>query len=129
MRVGRCAALPYIDRMKSAFDKIAAGLEDAIAFAAGDEARGRVATVDVRAVRAATKLTQGAFARTYRSPVGTVRDWEQRRRHPDTGSATLLKMIEVDPKGLSRLLRRFGDGGMALDHRSRGTKASSSTAR
>lgn len=79
-------------KVKSAFDKIAAGLEDAIAFAGGHAARGRVATVDVRAVRAATRLTQGAFARTYRFPVGTVRDWEQMRRQPDTGSATLLKM-------------------------------------
>lgn len=92
--------------MKSAFDKIAAGLEDAIAFAGGDEDRGRVATVDVRSVRAATKLTQDAFARTYRFPIGTVRDWEQKRRQPDTGSATLLKMIEVDPKGVEEIIAR-----------------------
>ena len=37
--------------MKSAFDKIAAGLEDAIAFAGGETDRGMIATVDVRAVR------------------------------------------------------------------------------
>lgn len=92
--------------MKSAFDKIAAGLEDAIAFTGGNENRGRVATVDVRAVRAATKLTQGAFAATYHFPVGTVRDWEQQRRHPDTGSATLLKMIEVDPKGVEQIIAK-----------------------
>lgn len=92
--------------MKSAFDKIAAGLEDAIAFAGGDEDRGRIATVDVRAVRAATKLTQGAFAKTYRFPVGTVRDWEQKRRQPDTGSATLLKMIAVDPKGVEEIIAK-----------------------
>lgn len=60
--------------MKSAFDKIAAGLEDVIAFADGDTDRARVATVDVRAVRAATKLTQVAFAETYRFSVGTIRD-------------------------------------------------------
>ena len=92
--------------MKSAFDKIAAGLEDAIAFAVGDEDRGRIATIDVRAVRAATKLTQSAFAKTYRFPVGTVRDWEQKRRQPDTGSATLLKMIAVDPKGVEEIIAK-----------------------
>jgi putative transcriptional regulator len=92
--------------MKSAFDKIAAGLEDAIAYAGGDERRGRVATVDVRAVRAATKLTQGAFARAYRFPLGTLRDWEQRRRQPDAGSATLLKMIQVDPQGVEHIIAK-----------------------
>ena len=92
--------------MKSAFDKIAAGLEDAIAFANGDETRGQVSTVDVRAVRAATKLTQDAFARTYRFPIGTVRDWEQQRRQPDAGAATLLRMIAVDPKGVEEIIAK-----------------------
>lgn len=92
--------------MKSAFDKIAAGLQDAIAYTGGNEDRGRIATVDVRAVRAVTKLTQGAFAKTYRFPVGTVRDWEQRRRQPDTGSATLLKMIAADPKGVEEIIAK-----------------------
>ena len=92
--------------MKSAYDKIAAGFDDAVAFATGDETRARVATIDVQAVRAVTKLTQDAFARTYLFPVGTVRDWEQRRRVPDAGSATLLKMIEVDPKGVETIIAR-----------------------
>ena len=41
--------------MKSAFDKIADGLEDAIAYAKGDECRGRTATVNVKAVREARR--------------------------------------------------------------------------
>ncbi|WP_277981539.1 helix-turn-helix domain-containing protein [Sphingomonas phyllosphaerae] len=90
--------------MKSAFDKIAAGLEDAIAFAEGDETRGRIATVDVRAVRAVTRKTQDAFARAYRIPLGTLRDWEQGRRRPDSGSVTLLKMIEAEPETVERIL-------------------------
>lgn len=47
--------------MKSAFDKIAAGLEDAIAFAAGDTERGRTAMLDGRVMRNATEPTQGAL--------------------------------------------------------------------
>lgn len=92
--------------MKSAFDKIAAGLEDAIAYAKGDDSRGRVATVDVKAVREATALTQAAFARTYHFPIGTLRDWEQGRRNPDAGSAMLLKMIQADPKGVERIIAK-----------------------
>ena len=90
--------------MKSAFDKIAAGLADATAFAEGDASRGRKATVDVKAVRAATKKTQAAFATAYRFPVATVRDWEQGRRQPDAGSATLLKMIAAEPETVERII-------------------------
>lgn len=66
-------------------------------FGGGEADRGVVGTVDARAVRDAMMMTQGAFAETCRFPVGTVRDWAQRRRQPDTGSATLLKMIQADP--------------------------------
>lgn len=92
--------------MKSAFDKIAAGLEDAIAYAKGDESRGRVAGVDVAAIRAATGKTQAAFATSYRLPVGTVRDWEQQRRTPDSGSLVLLKMIAADPEGVAGIIAK-----------------------
>lgn len=94
--------------MKSAFDKIAAGLEDAIAFAGGDDARGRKATIDVKAIRTATKKTQGDFAKAYRLPIGTVRDWEQGRRQPDSGSVVLLKMIEAEPQTVEQIIARVG---------------------
>jgi putative transcriptional regulator len=92
--------------MKSAFDKIAAGLNDAIAYAEGDTSRARRAGVDVKAVRAATKKTQGDFAKAYRFPLGTLRDWEQGRRQPDTGSVTLLKMIEAEPETVERIIAK-----------------------
>jgi putative transcriptional regulator len=92
--------------MKSAFDKIAAGLEDAIAYAGGDKSRGREATVDVKAIREANGLTQAAFAERFRLKLGAVRDWEQGRRRPDTGSITLLRMIEADAKAVQQIIAR-----------------------
>ena len=92
--------------MKSAFDKIAAGLEDAIGYAEGDRTRGREATVDVKAIREASKMTQTDFAETFRLKLGALRDWEQGRRRPDTGSVTLLRMIEADPHAVRRILAR-----------------------
>ena len=92
--------------MKSAFDKIAAGLDDAIAYAGGDKTRGREATVDVKAIREANKMTQAAFAQTYRLKLAAVRDWEQGRRLPDTGSVTLLKMIQTDPQAVRRIIAK-----------------------
>ena len=57
------------------FNGIVAGLEDAIAFSAGDASRGKaVAGPNVRAIRARTKLTQLQFAAAFGLPLGTVRD-------------------------------------------------------
>ena len=93
--------------MKSAFDKIAAGLEDAIAYAGGDATRGREATVDVKAIREANRMTQAAFAEAFRLKLGAVRDWEQGRRRPDTGSVTLLRMVEADPSAVRRIIAKI----------------------
>ncbi len=93
--------------MGSAFDKIAAGLEDAIAFVQGDTTRGRiVAGPDVRAIRAKTKLSQVKFAEKLRVPVATLRDWEQHRRSPDAPARTLLGMVDADPKAALALIER-----------------------
>ena len=92
--------------MKSAYDKIAAGLEDAIAYAEGDKRRAREATVDVKAIRQASGMTQAAFAEAFGLRVAALRDWEQGRRRPDTGSVTLLTMIAADPGGVRRIMAK-----------------------
>ena len=90
---------------KNAFDKIAAGLEDAIAYAQGDAVRGRVAAaVDVRAVRLQAEKTQAQFADASHIPVGTLRDWDQGRRQPDAPARALLTVIAADPLAIERLL-------------------------
>jgi putative transcriptional regulator len=93
--------------MKKAFDKIAASIEDAIAFAEGDESRARVIKpVDVKALRQRIGKTQDEFSKDYKLPIGTVRDWEQHRREPETGSKVYLSMIEVDPEGVKQILAK-----------------------
>lgn len=95
--------------MKSAFDKIAAGLEDAIAFAGGDAGRGRIAApIDVKAIVARTGKTQVDFARAYRLPVRTVQEWAQRRRTPDAPARALLALIDADPAAVEKLLENAG---------------------
>jgi putative transcriptional regulator len=90
---------------KSAFDKIAAGFEDAIAYVQGDATRGRIASpVDVKAVRLQAKKTQAQFADAYRIPVATLRDWEQGRRQPDAPARALLTVIAADPLAVERML-------------------------
>lgn len=93
--------------MTSAFDKIAAGLDDAIAYANGETGRGRVAApIDVAAIRKRTGKTQDQFARAYRLPLGTVRDWEQSRSQPDAPARVLLALIGAEPDTIERLVQR-----------------------
>jgi putative transcriptional regulator len=53
--------------------------------------------VDVKAIRSATGLSQGMFAARYRIPVGTLRDWEQGRKQPDTTARAYLHVIARNP--------------------------------
>lgn len=53
--------------------------------------------VDVKAIRSATGLSQGLFAARYRIPVGTLRDWEQGRKQPDTTARAYLHVIARNP--------------------------------
>ena len=95
--------------MTKAFEKIAAGLADAIAYAEGDTTKGRIAAgPDVKMIRAKTKLSQAKFAAKLRISVATVRDWEQHRRSPDAPARTLLGMVDADPKVALELIERMG---------------------
>lgn len=94
---------------KRAFDKIAAGLNDAIAIAEGraDPTTYRIhvpTEVDVKAIRARLKLTQAGFAVRFGLPIGNVRDWEQGRSRPDQSSRILLRVIEREPEAVVRAL-------------------------
>ena len=92
----------------SAFEKIKAGLEDAIAFAEGDTERGVVhvpAEIDVRAIRKALGLSQAEFAASYGFGLPRLRDWEQGRSRPDSASRAYLLVIERDHEAVDRALR------------------------
>lgn len=92
---------------KSAFDKIAAGLEDAIAYAEGDTGRGRIAApMDVKAIRLKTRKSQGEFASAFHLPVRTVQEWEQNRRAPDAPARTLLALIDAAPEAIEKMLQK-----------------------
>src|SRR4051812_24311203 len=94
---------------KTDFDRIMAGLNDAVAIAKGeaDAKTYRVhvpATVDVRAIRKAMGMTQDAFAARYGFSLGAVRDWEQGRKQPEATARILLKVIEKRPEAVDEAL-------------------------
>ena len=88
--------------MNNAFDRIKAGLEDAIEYADDDTTDRRVhqlevPVVNVRSIRHRTGLTQQEFSTKYGFAVAAVRNWEQGRRQPDRSARLLLMVIDKHP--------------------------------
>jgi putative transcriptional regulator len=61
-----------------------------------------------RALRLRLRLTQEEFAARYRIPLGTLRDWEQRRAEPDKTALAYLAVIAAEPEAAARALERKG---------------------
>jgi putative transcriptional regulator len=67
---------------------------------------GRVTTAEqllVRSARAKTGLSQQAFAERIKTPVATLRDWDQGRFAPPGGVLCLLKLIGNHPDLIGEL--------------------------
>ena len=91
------------------FNGLMAGLEEVRRYGRGD--RGKTTThvpVDVKAIRAKTKLPQDRFATTFHLSVATVREWEQNRRAPEGAARTLLKLIDTDHESVAKILAKAG---------------------
>lgn len=86
---------------KQVFDRIMAGLEDAIAYSQGDTSRakaiGQYHAVDVKALRERLGLSQAEFASQYRLNLRVLQSWEQNGRRPDSTAQTLLYLIAKNP--------------------------------
>lgn len=57
-------------------------------------------------IRFALKLSQEQFAERYGLSLATLRDWEQYRSEPDTAALSYLKVIQADPKGTAKALKK-----------------------
>jgi putative transcriptional regulator len=58
----------------------------------------------VKALRWRLGMTQAEFAETFRLPVNTLRDWEERRSAPNAPARALLQAIELEPETMRRFL-------------------------
>ena len=59
---------------------------------------------DVRAIRRKLRMSQSEFARKYRIPLPTLKNWEQGRRQPDAPAAAYLQAIARRPREISEAL-------------------------
>jgi len=83
----------------------AAALSDPDAQPLARDMRGLTRIPNVKKLREKLELTQEAFAERYRIPLGTLRDWEQRRKFPDAPARAYLMVIEKNPKAVAAMLR------------------------
>ena len=62
-------------------------------------------TPQVRVIRRALGLSQEEFATRFHIPLGTLRDWEQGRKDPDTAARAYLRVIGRNPAAVTEALR------------------------
>jgi putative transcriptional regulator len=62
-----------------------------------NETQGLVRVVNVKRLREKLRVTQEGFAAAYRIPIGTLSDWEQRRKFPDAPARAYLTVIDRNP--------------------------------
>jgi putative transcriptional regulator len=94
---------------KDLFDQLVESVKQMKAIEAGRLKPGRVTRVehlvqdsapDVAALRARFKLSQAKFARLLGISVGTLQNWEQRRRRPEGPAKMLLRVAAAHPDAL-----------------------------
>lgn len=93
---------------KKAFDKIAEGLNEAIAIARDEAKPAKLhvpAEIDVKGIRRRMKLTQDDFASAFGFTLTQIRDWEQGRSRPLGALRAYLMLIDRSPESVQRLLR------------------------
>jgi putative transcriptional regulator len=90
------------------FADLTRSLTEAAAHARGETVPGlRVhvpQVIDVAAIRRSTDLSQDAFARRIGVAVGTLRNWEQRRRRPEGPARVLLALLARNPALVEEML-------------------------
>ena len=96
-------------RRKGIKKDVLASMRQAVEFAKGTR-KGCVvhefAPDDVRLIRAKTRKSQAEFARAYRIPVRTLQKWETGQGRPTGAAATLLRVIETNPRAVEKALER-----------------------
>ena len=77
-------------------------------------------TPQVRIIRRALGLSQEEFARRFHIPLGTLRDWEQGRKDPDTAARAYLRVIGHNPTAVTEALRLTASQTPPATNRARG---------
>jgi putative transcriptional regulator len=95
--------------MSKAFTEISAGLKEAIAHSKGEKTGAIVhtpETLNVKAIREKTGMSQQRFCATFGISIGTLRHWEQGLRTPRGAARVLLKVVEQNPQAVIQAISK-----------------------
>ena len=93
--------------MSEVGESIIKGMEEALAFAKGDETTAVVhipEEINVRRIRKKLNMSQSVFANYFGVNVRAVQDWEQGRRVPSGAAKNFLFVIDKEPEAVRRAL-------------------------
>ena len=60
---------------------------------------------EVKRLRWSMRLSQAEFASQFGIPLGTLRDWEQRKSEPDAAARVLLRVIKIAPQTVAKAVK------------------------
>ena len=109
---GNCLTAEYWKHLAAMTDEeiTAAALSDPDAQPTTPEKLARMKRISpAKFTRQKLAFSQSAFARTFRIPLGTLRDWEQHRREPDQAARAYLEVIAREPEAVMRALAAAGE--------------------
>jgi putative transcriptional regulator len=89
--------------MNKGFPEISEGLKDVEVHTKGkksEDLRYMAETLNVRAIRKKTGMSQQRFCTTFGISLGTLRHWEQGLRSPRGAARVLLKVVEHNPQAV-----------------------------
>jgi putative transcriptional regulator len=97
-------------KRKNVAEELVAAMREAAAIAQGEAEPAAAHSyplpldVDVRAVRAASRLSRTEFARRFALDPRALQDWEQGRRRPDRAARAYLTVIARHPEAVVEAL-------------------------
>ncbi len=95
--------------VSKAFEEIHAGLQDALKHAKGERSgvvEHKPKSINVKAIREKTGMSQQKFCATFGISLGTLRHWEQGLRTPRGTALVLLKVVDKNPKAVIEAVAR-----------------------
>ncbi len=93
--------------MTDLYNDVMGALEEAVAYAKGQETGAivhEVEPLDIKAIRQKVDMTQEEFAKAVGVKLPTLRHWEQGDRKPTGPARVLLNLLSREPNTILRLL-------------------------
>lgn len=69
----------------------------------------QITGTEIKALRTKLGLSQSKFAKQFRLSIRTLQKWEQGDTRPETSATLLLRLIELEPHTIKRLIGNLNE--------------------